>query len=37
VTGELLRIDSTRTQRAALGLDEQQVDTQVQLSARLLW
>lgn len=35
VTGELLRIDSTRTQRRLGGLDARQVDWQVQIAAKL--
>lgn len=37
VSGELLRIDSTRNQRLLQGLSPQQVDTQLQLSVRLLF
>jgi hypothetical protein len=37
VTGELLRIDSARTERRLVGLDERQTDKQFQLSARVLW
>ena len=37
VTGEWLRIDSTRGERAFEGLDPRQVDNQVQVSARLLF
>ena len=37
LTGEVLRIDSWRTQRRALGEDPGSVDTQAQLSARFLF
>ncbi|HTA63966.1 MAG TPA: hypothetical protein VK753_00550 [Xanthomonadaceae bacterium] len=37
LTGEVLRIDSTRDQRSLEGLDPHQIDNQVQLSARLLF
>jgi hypothetical protein len=37
VTGELLRVDSTRNQRTLQGLSPRQVDNQLQLSARLLF
>lgn len=37
VTGEVLRIDSTRNQRALEGLDPHQIDNQAQISARLLF
>jgi hypothetical protein len=37
VTGELLRIDSSRGQRLSEGLSARQVDTQAQLSFRLLF
>lgn len=37
ITGEVLRIDSSRTQRALVGLNESSVDTQVQLSVRVLF
>lgn len=37
VTGELLRIDSTRNQRRVEGLSPRQVDMQLQLSLRLLF
>lgn len=37
VTAEALRVDSSRTQRARVGLAESSVDIQVQLSARLLF
>lgn len=37
VTGEVLRIDSTRNQRSRAGLDARQVDTQVQLGVRLFF
>jgi len=37
VTGEVLRIDSTRNQRMLEGLAPRQIDNQVQLSVRLLY
>lgn len=37
VTGEVLRIDSNRTQRRAAGLAPRQVDTQVQLGVRVFF
>jgi hypothetical protein len=37
VTGEALRVDSTRDQRLAAGLAPRQVDTQLQLNARILF
>jgi hypothetical protein len=37
VTGEVLRIDSTRDQRVLEGLAPRQIDNQVQLSVRLLY
>lgn len=37
LTGELLRIDSVRNQRSLEGLSPRQVDTQLQLSLRLLF
>jgi len=37
VTGELLRVDSTRNQRLLEGLSPRQVETQAQLSLRLLF
>ncbi len=37
ITGEWLRIDSTRNQRILEGLSPRQVDTQLQLSARILF
>ncbi|MCY7355050.1 MAG: hypothetical protein LH470_08255 [Lysobacter sp.] len=37
VTGELLRIDSSRNQRALAGLSPRQVDVQLQLGMRLLF
>jgi hypothetical protein len=37
LTGEALRVDSTRDQRLALGLASHQVDRQLQLNARVLF
>ena len=37
ITGEVLRVDSTRDQRLALGLAPHQIDTQVQFNARVLF
>jgi hypothetical protein len=37
LTGEALRIDSTRDQRIALGLAPHQIDTQLQFNARFLF
>lgn len=37
VTGELLRIESSRNQRRLEGLDPRQIETQVQVSARVLF
>jgi hypothetical protein len=37
VTGEVLRVDSTRDQRLAMGLAPHQIDTQVQFNARVLF
>jgi len=37
LTGEWLRVDSTRNQRRFEGLDPRQADTQVQVSARVLF
>lgn len=37
VTGEVLRVDSSRNQRRSEGLDARQVDTQVQVGVRLFF
>ncbi|HTD28114.1 MAG TPA: hypothetical protein VK660_01865 [Xanthomonadaceae bacterium] len=37
LTGELLRVDSTRDERVLEGLTPKQIDNQIQLSARLLF
>jgi hypothetical protein len=37
LTGEVLRVDSSRDQRIALGLAPRQIDTQVQFNARVLF
>ena len=37
LTGEALRVDSTRDQRIAAGLAPRQIDTQVQFNARVLF
>jgi hypothetical protein len=37
VTGEVLRVDSSRNQRRSEGLDAQQVDTQVQVGVRVFF
>jgi hypothetical protein len=37
VTGEALRVDSWREQRLAQGLAPRQIDTQLQLNARVLF
>jgi len=37
LTGEVLRVDSTRDQRIALGLAPHRVDTQLQFNARILF
>ena len=37
MTGEALRVDSWREQRLAQGLAPRQIDTQLQLNARVLF